>query len=80
VAKFTLPNDFKGDEMQELVKLLRQRASSFLDWGYDEKCFWIQVSSQARNPWPDILRELFTRSTRASSQSSTSDRPQDSRI
>jgi len=65
MTKFTLPNDLKGDESQELIKLLRQRSSNFLDWGYDEKCFWVQTSADVRNPWPDLLRELFSRSEAA---------------
>jgi hypothetical protein len=64
VTKFNLPNDLKGDQVKELIKLFRERAASFLDWGYDETCFWIQTSPQARNPWPD-LRELFKRSSAA---------------
>jgi hypothetical protein len=65
MIKFTLPNDLKRDEAQELIKLLRERASTFQDWGYDEARFWIQTNSQARNPWPDLLRELFGRSQAA---------------
>ena len=65
MTKFTLPNDLKGDESKELIKLLRRRSSNFLDWGYDEKYFWIQTSAHVRNPWPDVLRELFKRSEAA---------------
>ena len=61
MTKFTILNDLKGDEAQELIRLLRRRSSNFLDWGYDEKCFWIQTSAYVRNPWPDVLRELFKR-------------------
>jgi hypothetical protein len=65
MIKFALPNDLRRDEAQELIKLLRERASTFQDWGYDEALFWIQTSSQACNPWPDLLRELFGRSKAA---------------
>jgi hypothetical protein len=65
MAKFTLPNDLRSEESRDLIKLLRERASTFQDWGYDEAHFWIQTSSQARNPWPDLLRELFGRSKAA---------------
>ena len=66
MTKFRLPNDLSEGEGQLLIQILREQASSFLDWGYDETSFWIELGSQDRNPWPKLLREL---SERANSES-----------
>ncbi len=58
MTKFKLPNDLKSDEAQELIKLLRERASAFLDWGYDDTVLWIELDPDARNPWPELLRQV----------------------
>ena len=61
MTTFRLPNDLENREARVLVRILRERASTFLNWGYDETSFWIELDAQARNPWPDLLRDLFRR-------------------
>ena len=58
MIKFKLANDLREEEARQLIELLRRRASTFLDWGYDERCFWIELDPDARNPWPELLREV----------------------
>ncbi len=58
MTRFKFANDLKGEEARQLIEILRRRASTFLDWGYDEKCFWIELDPDARNPWPNLLREV----------------------
>ena len=61
MTKFRLPNDFEDHESRALVEILRGHASTFIDWGYDDTNFWVELDAQARNPWPYLLRELFER-------------------
>jgi hypothetical protein len=61
MTKFRLPNDFEDHEARALLDILRENASTFIDWGYDDTNFWVGLDSQARNPWPYLLRELFER-------------------
>jgi hypothetical protein len=57
MTKFRLPNDFEDHEARALVEILRKHALTFVDWGYDDTNFWVELDAQARNPW----RELFDR-------------------
>ena len=59
MTRFRLPNDFEDRESRTLVEILRKHASTFIDWGYDDTSFWIELDAQARNPWPYLMRELF---------------------
>jgi hypothetical protein len=61
MTKFRLLNDFEDREARALVEILREHASTFNDWGYDDRSFWVALDAQARNPWPYLLRELFER-------------------
>ena len=61
MTKFRLPNDFVDHETRALLGILRKHASTFIDWGYDDTNFWVELSAEARNPWPYLLRELFER-------------------
>jgi len=61
MTKFRLPNDYEDGEARALLRILREHASTFLDWGYDDTSFWVALDAQARNPWPYLLRELFER-------------------
>ena len=61
MTKFRLPNDFGDHEARALLEVLHERASTFVDWGYDDTNFWVELDAQARNPWPYLLRELFER-------------------
>ena len=61
MTRFKLPNDFADHEARAMVEILRERASTFDDWGYDDTSFWVGLDAQARNPWPYLLRELFER-------------------
>ena len=61
MTKFRLPNDFEDHEARALLEILRGRASTFIDWGYDDTNFWVGLDAEARNPWPYLLRELFER-------------------
>jgi len=61
MTKYKLPNDLKDEEARELIKLLRTHARNFLNWGYDDTCFWIELDPEARNPWPDLLRQTSRR-------------------
>jgi hypothetical protein len=61
MTKFRLPNNLEDHESRALVEILREHASSFIDWGYDDTNFWVELDAQARNPWPYLLRELFKR-------------------
>jgi hypothetical protein len=61
MTKFRLPNDLNDGEARELLRILREQASTFLDWGYDETSFWVGLDAQGRNPWPNLLRELTKR-------------------
>jgi len=59
MTRFRLPNDFEDRESRTLVEILRKHASTFIDWGYDDTSFWVELDTQARNPWRHLLRELF---------------------
>ena len=59
MTRFRLPNDFEDRESRTLVEILRKHASTFIDWGYDDTSFWVELDTQARNPWPYLMRELF---------------------
>ena len=61
MTKFRLPNDFEDGEARTLLEILRKHASHFVDWGYDDTNFWVELDAQTRNPWPYLLRELFER-------------------
>ena len=61
MTNFRLLNDLDDRESRTLLEILRKQASTFLDWGYDDTNFWVELDAQARNPWPYLLRELFER-------------------
>ena len=61
MTKFRLPNDFEDSEAGALLHVLREHASTFIDWGYDDTNFWVELNAEARNPWPYLLREAFER-------------------
>jgi len=61
MTRFRLPNDFEDHESRALVEIMRKHASTFSDWGYDDTSFWVELDAQARNPWPNLIRELFER-------------------
>ena len=68
MTRFRLPNDLEDREARALLEVLRRHASTFIDWGYDDTSFWVELDAQARNPWPHLLRELFERLDAASEQ------------
>ena len=59
MTRFRLPNDFEDRESRALVEILRKHAATFIDWGYDDTSFWVELDAQARNPWSYLMRELF---------------------
>jgi hypothetical protein len=75
MTRFRLPNDFEDRESRKLVEILRKHASTFIDWGYDDTSFWVELDDQARNPWRDLLRELFEQLDAPSEQAQMGDGP-----
>ena len=61
MTKFRLPNNLEDHEARAVVEILREHASTFIDWGYDDTSFWVELNAQASNPWPYLLRGLFER-------------------
>ena len=59
MIRFRQPNDFEDRESRTMVEILRKHASTFIDWGYDDTSFWVELDAQARNPWPYLMRELL---------------------